>query len=351
MEAGEDGGAAGGAPVGRRATAEFQGLFATDVQLMTGRVGYREERRELMWNVGLGWDEFLMDYLPSPFDFLGQAGDLAERRFSGQAGLRWRAGSRWWLLGTAGASAGIGDYRSAWLNEYYRQQYEPLPGYAAADPWGWNVGTGVRWEYLPGSGFLQADAGYRRDRIAPGYEIDFAGLHRMRDRLETGSVALSLEQAISRRVRGLFEVRFQDVTGREPRLMAQGSVNYAPGDRWVLRGFAGYTRESPQPFEAAFGGGSVEFRPAEGWEVGVTGRYYRDTGEIENSLPTAAAPGLTGWQAGTTVRRSWGAHALRLWVAPYLTRYEPFGIGTEPFRNLYRHRNWVLVQLAYAMEF
>jgi hypothetical protein len=41
----------------------------------------------------------------------------------------------------------------------------------------------------------------------------------------------------------------------------------------------------------------------------------------------------------------------RLFAAPYATRYEPFGIGTAFFANLYRNRDWGLVQAAATFEF
>ena len=38
-------------------------------------------------------------------------------------------------------------------------------------------------------------------------------------------------------------------------------------------------------------------------------------------------------------------------AGPYYTRYEPYGIGTAFFQNLYKNRSWLALQLAYTAEF
>ncbi len=219
-----------------------------------------------------------------------------------------------------------------------------------ASPRGENVAAGVRWEYLPVSAFVEGMVSYLHDEIAPGYEIDFAGLRRDRHHLDTLAYQVAFENVLTRRVRVRNEFRLTDTTERELRYAYQGSVNVALGERWVVRLFGGYTEEAPT-FAAHYYGGALDFEPAEGWTVGVFGRRYTDSGEIENSLFSSAAPGLSAWQAGLSLRRSWGVHSFRLAAAPYRTRFEPAGIGTAFFQNLYRGRDWALVQLAYAADF
>ena len=83
--------------------------------------------------------------------------------------MRQRLGERWTLLGSGGLYDGFADYRSRWLDEYYRQQFSTIPGYQKADPKGFNVSAGLRWEYAPTTAFLQVEGGYLWDQIAPGY--------------------------------------------------------------------------------------------------------------------------------------------------------------------------------------
>ena len=145
-----------------------------------------------------------------------------------------------------------------WINNYYRQQYNnpnlpPIPpGYTEADPKGWNVAAGFRWEYRPEAGFLEVRAGYALDVVAPGYELDTSlpePLIRGEDRLYTPSLKLSFENVLGTRWRLLNEMQLSDTTERELRFSWQGSLNFAPRDRWVLRSYVGYTTEQPK-FEA-----------------------------------------------------------------------------------------------------
>ncbi len=336
--------------VSQQVEADFEALLAGDVQLTQTGVSYGQKHGRWDWSAGLSWNSFTMDYQPAPFDFLGQVADLDVHRVSGQANAKVRLGEDFTLLGSAGAYDGFGNFRTVWLNEYFRQQFNLLPEYVPATPHGENVGVGLRWEYLPASAFIEGQVSYLHDEIAPGYEIDFAGLRRGRANLDTISVQLALENALTPRLRMRHEFRSTDTTDRENRLAWQGSLNLALGERWTLRATAGYTREEPT-LVAHFYGGALEYAPAPGWSVAVTGRRYRDTGEIENSLFSTATPGLSAWQAGFALRRTWGDHTVRLAVAPYFTRHDPFGIGTAFFQNLYRNRDWVSVQFAYAADF
>ncbi len=343
--------AAGGPPVTQQVQADFEGLFANDVTLTQTSLGYSQKRRSAEWSASLAWNSYRLDYVPAPFDFLGLRESVDAHRVAGQLGGKIKILDPLAAVFSVGAYDGFTDFRSLWLNQYYRQQFAAFfPEYIRASPKGENGTVGLRWEYLPTVGFLQADVSYLHDEIAPGYEIDFAGLRRGRPNLYTASYHVSAENVLTRRVRLLNEFRLTDTTDREQRYSWQGSLNVALGESWIVRAFGGWTQEDPT-FEAWYGGGSVEFEPAPGWHFSVSGRWYRDTGEIENSLFSNAAPGLEAWQVGLGVRRVWGAHSIKVFAAPYQTRYEPFGIGTAFFQNLYKNRSWLAVQLAYSAEF
>ena len=86
--------------------------------------------------------------------------------------------------------------------------------------------------------------------------------------------------------------------------------------------------------------------------MSVSGLYYRDTGEIENSLfISTAAPGLEVWQGGLGLRYAGEKSSFQIAVAPSWSDYDPVAVGTRPFTNLYRDRTFISVQAAWAFEF
>jgi hypothetical protein len=337
-------------PVTHRFFAETEGLAASDVTLTQNRLTYGQARPEVEWAASVALGTYGVDYAPAPFDFLGQATRLETTRTSGQIEGRFRVGENGTVLASGGAYHGFTDYRSLWLDEYYRQQFSPLPGYVEADPRGENGTAGFRWEYLPASGYFQADVSFLHDAIAPGYEIDFTGLSRGREDLASVVYHFGTENILTRRIRIQNDIRLTDTTDRELRFAYLGGINVALSERWVLRANIGFTQEEPT-FRAVFSGLTLEVEPVNGWLIGLSGRYYTDTGEIQNALFSAAAPGVDAWQIGLGVRHVWGRHSLKVFAAPYFTRYEPFGIGTAFFQNLYKSRDWGLLQIAYAGEF
>jgi len=336
--------------VSQRVETDFEALLASDLQLVQTGIAYGQKYGRFEWTASIAYNAFGLEYQPAPFDFLGMSTELSERRIAGQLNGRLRLGDEFSVLASGGAYDGFSNYRSVWLNEYFRQQFSSLPEYVPASPRGENVNLGLRWEYLGASAFIEGNVSYLHDEIAPGYEIDFAGLRRGRPSLDTWAYQVAFENVLSRRLRVRNEFRLTDQTDREQRYAYQGSLNIALGDRWVVRLLGGYTEEAPT-FVAHYFGGAAEFEPVTGWTIGLFGRSYRDSGEIENTLFSSAAPALTAWQAGLSVGRTWGKHSVRLSIAPYLTRFEPAGIGTAFFQNLYRNRDWALVQLAYSTEF
>ena len=337
-------------PATHQLQADWEGLIASDIQITQSSLAYNRKQGRFEFTTSIALNSFDLDYQPAPFDFLGFASEVDEHRIAGAVSTRTRLWDPLTLLVSGAAYGGFTDYRSAWLNEYYRQQFGALPGYQEASPSGESIQFGLRLEYLPTLAFIQGDISYLHDEIAPGYEIDFEGLRRGRPNLYTASYHVALENVVHRRVRLLNEVRLTDTTNRENRYNYQGSVNVALGERWVLRAFGGYTEEKPT-FQAHYAGATIEFEPTPGWLLQLAGRYYSDTGEIENSLFSSAAPGLEAWQIGAGLRRIWDRHALKFFFAPYFTEYEAAGVGTAFFQHLYQNRTWALIQAAYTFDF
>ena len=110
-------------------------------------------------------------------------------------------------------------------------------------------------------------------------------------------------------------------------------------------------KENPQ-FEALFVGMTLEHEFSPSWLGSVFGRYYHDTGEIQNSLPASnAPPGLDSYQVGIGLRWIGERSSIKLSGGPYFTRYEKADIEAPFFEDLYRSRDWAMVQVAYSLSF
>ena len=339
----------------RRPELVFEGLWSSDILLTDGRLSYNQVATNFEWTAGLAYGSIDLEYRPfRAFDFLTRPTELHRDRYSADVELRPRVAEYLMLLLSGNYYQGFSDYRTAWLDEYYRQSYEGITGYRKAHPQGYSFGAGGRWEYLADRGHLEAAMSYAEDDVAPSYEaVPNPDFHVVRapGSINKVGASLSFENVIAPFLRLLNEIAVSDSSERNPRLSYQFSANIAAGGRWVFRPHAGYAREEPT-FTAWYGGAAVEHDVTEALKIFVRAAYYRDTGEILDSLSISAAPPpLETYQFGFGVRYSWSAATLQVYVAPYLLRYENFEQGTRPFTNLYRDRNWGIVQLAFSMQF
>jgi hypothetical protein len=118
-----------------------------------------------------------------------------------------------------------------------------------------------------------------------------------------------------------------------------------------LRSEGGVATEEPK-FNAWFVGGSLEYEITPAVQIGLTGRYYEDTGEIENSLPiTSAAPPLRSWETGLRLRAGWPRVAFQVYAGILQADYDRQpGIGEE-FTYLYSDRTWGLARGALVLTF
>jgi thiol-disulfide isomerase/thioredoxin len=342
----------GGAPITHTVEADTEALVSSDIQVASGLLRYVQEQGPTQWKVDLTYSRYEVDYEPvlslNPFQ---AARHLDEDYLSAQLSLRQELGDRWRLSASGGAYDGYTSFRSLWLAEYYRQQFGVVPTYVAPDPKGFGFSGGVRWEYRPTVGFAEATFSYVNDQIAPGYDFEPPVLFRGRPFLHTYTPSLKLENVLSPRVRAQHEFQLIIKTGRDPRYAYRGSVNVALGERWVWRTIGGYSQEEPT-FEAWFAGSTLEYELTPRWLVSLAGRYYLDTGEIEDSsLLSSAAPGLRTWEIGPALRYAGKRASFKIFAAPHFSDYEPVDIGTRPFANLYKDRTWVSVQAAWAFTF
>ena len=343
-----------GAPVIRQGDLSFDAMLESDIQVTSAEVRYGQTRGGTQWRVGYTHDTYVEDYEPyEPFDFIGYPERLREHYNGGAASVRQAiGGSLSWLI-AGGGYVGFTDYRSVWLANYYKQQFEFVPGYESPDPRGFNVSTSLRWEYQPAVAFVEASFLFARDQIAPGYEYDPIQQKLLHDNdlLDTYAPAIRFENIVGKRIRILNEFQMSSTTGRENRYAYRGAVNLAVGERWVWRVIGGYTQENPA-LEAVYGGLTLEYELANHWLVNATGLFYQDTGEIEDStFLSTAAPGLTTWQGGLGVRYVGSVSSLSLTIAPIIADYEPVEVGTRPFTNLYKDRTWLSIQAAWTLVF
>jgi thiol-disulfide isomerase/thioredoxin len=345
--------AATGPPVGRRGDISFEALLASDIKITSTTLNYGQQHGGTQWRINYTHNTIGEDYEPyALFDFLGYPEHITDDYDAGAVSLRQKLSDPLTLSVAGGGYAGFTDYRSLWLANYYKQQFSFLPGYETPRPYGYNASAALRWEYLPATGFAEASFLYAHDEIAPGYEYEpELGLLRGLERLETYSPTLKFENLLSRRVRMLNELQITFTTGREVRWAYRNSINFALGERWVWRTLGGYTFENPT-LRAWFAGATLEYEIATHWLVNVSGMYYTDTGEIENSaFISTAAPGLETWQGGLGLRYAGETSSFSISVAPILANYEPVQVGTRPFTNLYRDREWVSLQAAWSITF
>ena len=351
-----------GREVLRKPEVETEFAWASDMFLTDSKINYREEGPHLEWSAGIGYASYAEEYRPfRSLDFFGFNEHLFEDRISAQADSRLHLNEDWTLLASAGAYKGYPNYRRVWIANRYRQKYDhpdfpTVPGYEEPDPKGAKGSLGTRWEYLPTLGFAELTGGYARDQTAPGYEdgTNQFGNYKLiqgRERLDTWRLGFSSENVLTPRLRSLQEFGFNWVSDRDMRFSYKGSANYALSERWILRSEGGVTTEDPK-FNAWFVGGSLEYEITPAIQVGLTGRYYEDTGEIENSLPiTSAAPPLSSWEAGLRLRAAWHRVAFQVYAGTMQANYHPRpGIGEE-FTYLYSDRTWGLARGALVLTF
>ena len=331
-------------------------LTASDVLVADSLVEYRQTRPASEFALSLSHRHIDVHYQSDHFGFKRQD-DLADERFGIQGEGRFDVGEALELMFGGGAYEGHQSYRSLWLEEYYRHMFdvlkadiEDLKGYEEADPWGCNVSTGLRWEYLPAAGFAEATVSYLHDVVSPGYELGVP-MVRLRDRYDTFSGHLAFENVLTRRLRTLVEFQVDDTTDREWRYTLTGTLNCAVAEHCVLRLAAAGVEERPC-FESESYSAVLERDWHGTWFASVFARYYEDTGEIVNAVVrNASAPPLETYQVGFGLR--WRGHrsSLKLVAGPCFTRYQPNCPCDPAFDQLYKDRDWLSVQFAFVHEY
>ena len=335
--------------------ASVESLRSDAVDLLDTSFRYRHSVPGLDLDLALSFNEIGVGYQPppDPHSFSSEVPvDRKERMKAYQASLRETSSGPLLFNVSAGIYDGYADYRSVWIAERYRQLNQYAPEYQEADPNGWNVGAGGRWEYLPASGFFQLDVAYQHDVVSPGYEWTILqGLVRGIEDLDTWSATAAFENVLTPRIRTLHQFAVAKTTAREARYSYLGSLNYAAGEDWVWRPTIGFVQESPT-FDALSLGLSVEYALGDNWTAGINGRYYGDTGEIEDlAVISSAAPPMDAFQIGGSLRWAGEGKSFRLQAGHYETRYDEPGLGQVEYFHLYQGRDWVYIESAFSIGF
>jgi len=323
---------------------------SSDIRLIDSELDlrWRTTKREITVMAAVA--DLDVNYAPNPLDFLGVSRKLDETRTSEQ--ITWREGldQRWRWNFSAGGSDGFTDYRSLWLDEYYRQIFSTVRGYVPAKPDGKNVSIGGTYEYLPQSGMINWSLGYQVDGISPSYDKIIMGpLVRGRSRYQTWRLGLGSEHVLSPRLRFKEDFTALQTTARAWRYAYKAEALWAITDAWATHLDLEASREAE--FHSVAASLALERDWSAKWFAGVQVRAYRDNGQvIDPSLISGAAPPIDSLQAQLTLRYSGSNVTWRVGIGPYLTRYAALTPGTIWFSSLYRDRNWCSVQAAWTLR-
>lgn len=320
-------------------------LESRDVRLreMNIQADRSQSHRQYVLSATGSWID--IDYGPARYDILSRPVHRVEKRTAADLTVRFRTDADFSWFAGLGGYRGFTDFRSAWLDEYYRQLFTGVPGYTVASPQGWHALAGGRWAYVPGSAILQCTLVRQDDTVAPGYEPQIGGpLRRGRERLGTTTVRVSTENVVTSTVRTLLEIGATSTTGRETRYSAQGSVNWAISEVLTVRAVMAGVSERPA-FHAVSAALTLERDWNAHWFAGLAVRRYRDSGEVVDPLiVSSSAPALRTIQVAASLRWQGERMAVRLEGGPYRTRYDEVAWASAQFERLYRDRNWCRVQ-------
>lgn len=345
-----------------------EGLFTSDFQVTQYTLQYGHDYESTQWDLGLTYDKYRIDVRSPDTLFqweieqrlgkgITEISSDAERKMA-QLNLTHSLHNRLTWQGQTGYYDGFQNFRMLWLRDYYREVYS-IDGYPDISPRGYQLGTQLRWEYLPASGYLEANFSYYQDWIAPSAELVGPDLELGRSVIDSFAYRLASENVLSPRLRSLLEIQMTDTMAREKRWGVQGSLNAALGESLVLRAQGGWVTENPaseveraKEFEAFFAAATLEYNWTNTWLVSAFGRYYCDTGEFQNSLPASnAPPGLKSYQVGLGTRWVGEKASVKITAGPYFTRYKAADSDAPFFEDLYKSRDWAAVQFALSMQF
>lgn len=334
------------------ASAILQSLSSSDISIENALLSWRGSQTNWNNSLSLSRNRSAIDYAPSSLDLVGNATNRSESLTSLSFETSYKHNEKLETKYSLNYYDGFSDYRSVWLDEFYRQQFEPVPGYEMANPHGYSASIGTRIEYIPTTARLDLNAGYQYDKISPAYEaIPFEPLQQGESQIETYFTSISSENLLTERLKVRFQLRLTNSTNRDLRAFFGLRAHYAIKENWALKTDLGSTRESTE-FDSKQIGLAVERNLTGNLVAGLIARYYEDSGEISDpTILSTAAPELsTKLQA---FNLSWTGDQLsfHLMAGRYQTDYGPLPDISFQFENLYRDRDWDLLRLSSKYAF
>lgn len=328
-----------------RVDAEFEALLNDDIEVMRTAAQFEEDLGRWNWNLLAAYTHHSVDYEQA---LVGHPAHLEEDLWQLSFGLDYALSDSVELGVNVSAYDGHPDYRSIWINEYYKQFFGFLPEYRNSDPHGAALSVSGVWSYQ--SGLVEGGGGYGWDQVVPGWEFDGGGLSSSSDEVETGWGYVRWEQVINPWLKTELNGRASFISRRDPRYQISNRWAVAFGPKLSAKATVGAAKEDPQ-FEAVYGGVNLDYEFQPNWTVTLSGRLYHDTGEIESAAFNTAAPGVDTSEVGVGLLWDRGDLAVRIFVGYYAVDYDKVSAENQFFRNLYKDRDWVVLRLATTLRF
>lgn len=332
-------------------------LYHDDIAVNRSNFTYRQGRENWSLEATLSYTDISIDYTDAVG--LTQATERDEESLSGGLTLGIDAPEK--LTTTIGFTfyEGFADYQSVWISEYY-DQFIGIPfadSYEEASPRGLGFQTGLVWDDSYRLGRFSATFGVSEDEIVPAWSPALSGgsnpmliAEPTTDSLTTYSGVLSWEKAINPTLKTRVTFRYTDITARDPRGQLNNQWAWAISSDLTLRAHIGGAKEG-NDFEALFGGLALNYDFSPQWSASLTGRLYRDTGEIVSAGFNTAAPELNSSELSASIAWAGESTTIRLGVGLYETDYAEADEDNRFFADLYKDRDFILGRLAISKTF
>lgn len=330
----------------------LQSLASSDISIDNALFSWNGSPSNWKHSLSLSRNQSKIDYTPSSLDLVGTTSQRSEASTSLGFETSYQHNDKLETQYSLNYYEGFSDYRSVWLDEFYRQQFEPVPGYEIADPHGYSASLGTRIEYIPTTARLDLNAGFQYDKVAPAYEAaPFEPLQQGVSKVETYFASISSENLLTERLKIRFQLRLTNSTNRDLRAFFGLRAHYAAGDNWVLKADLGSTRESTE-FDSEHIAFALERNVFPNLVAGLLARYYEDSGEISDpTILSTAAPELSTKLHALTLSWTGDRLSLHLMAGRYQTDYGGLPDISFQFENLYRNRNWDLIRISSNFTF
>ncbi|MDQ8195698.1 TlpA disulfide reductase family protein [Coraliomargarita sp. SDUM461004] len=328
-----------------------------DIRILQSDFQWELQMESIRLTQLLSLGQIQVDYEPSSKSIFGHSEELDRDNWSYTSTAAWIGEHNTASL-SVGGGEGYQDYRSLWLAEFYRQDFDGDPAYSNPDPHSVFVSLLGDWLFWENQLKLTLSVGYRWDEIAPSYSrvVTFEPVFGIdtevgNESLKTASFGFESDWIATERTRIIARIGLDDTTDRDSRWTGDLTVSQVLGDSWVasLRAI-GVTEGNA--FHALSVTGAIDYDWEESWFLGLSMRYYEDNGlVVDPGAVSTESPELSSFRFGGRVAKVWERVAISLAAYHYQSRYEPVSPNSWQFENLYQDRDWVQLEFALSFEF